>query len=93
MSIKMKSSAVMLAGSAAMLLAGCASDDKMAKSEAKSMDTALGQCHGANSCKGTSACATATTACAGQNACKGQGWISASKADCDAKGGKFVAKK
>lgn len=48
------------------------------------------KCSGINSCKGTSACATATSACAGQNSCKGQGWIKASKADCDAKGGKVV---
>ena len=41
------------------------------------------KCSGINSCKGTSACA-------GQNSCKGQGWIKASKADCDAKGGKVV---
>ena len=48
------------------------------------------KCSGINSCKGTSACATATSGCAGQNSCKGQGWIKASKADCDTKGGKVV---
>ena len=45
------------------------------------------KCSGINSCKGTSACATATTSCAGQNSCKGQGWIKATKAECDEKGG------
>ncbi len=48
-----------------------------------------GKCFGINSCKGQTACATATNACAGQNACKGQGWVKATKAECDEKGGKF----
>ncbi len=48
-----------------------------------------GKCFGINSCKGQTACATATNACAGQNACKGQGWLKATKAECDEKGGKF----
>ncbi len=48
-----------------------------------------GKCVGANSCKGQSACATATTSCAGQNSCAGHGWVKATKAECDAKGGKF----
>ncbi len=48
-----------------------------------------GKCHGGNSCKGTSACATATTSCAGANSCKGQGWVKMTKAACDEKGGKF----
>lgn len=81
-----------LAGAAAaLLLAGCstASDTaKMAKEPAAKM--AEVKCSGINSCKGTSACKTATSACAGQNSCKGHGWIKATKADCDAKGGKVV---
>ena len=48
-----------------------------------------GKCHGGNSCKGTSGCATATTSCAGQNSCKGQGWVKMTKEACDEKGGKF----
>ena len=48
-----------------------------------------GTCHGGNSCKGTSACATATSSCMGQNSCKGQGWIKATKSDCEAAGGTF----
>jgi hypothetical protein len=47
------------------------------------------KCVGGNSCKGQSACHTATTGCAGQNSCKGQGWIKATKAECEEKGGKF----
>ncbi len=48
-----------------------------------------GKCMGINGCKGQSACATATSSCAGQNSCKGQGWVKATKAECDEKGGKF----
>jgi hypothetical protein len=48
------------------------------------------QCSGVNSCKGHSECKTGNSGCKGQNACKGQGWLSLSKADCEAKGGKVV---
>ncbi len=48
------------------------------------------KCSGINACKGTGECATATNSCKGQNACKGSGWMHASKADCEAKGGKVV---
>jgi uncharacterized membrane protein len=48
-----------------------------------------GECHGVNSCKGTSACHGAGNTCAGKNECKGKGWIKATKADCDKKGGTF----
>ena len=51
---------------------------------------AMGECHGVNSCKGTGSCHGAGNSCAGKNACKGQGWVKATKADCDAKGGKFT---
>ena len=47
-------------------------------------------CSGINSCKGTAECKTASNACKGQNACKGHGWVSATNADCKAKGGKVV---
>ncbi len=49
-----------------------------------------GECHGVNSCKGTSACNTADNSCAGKNSCKGKGWVKMTKAECDAKGGKFT---
>ena len=52
--------------------------------------TSVGECHGINSCKGTGACHGAGNSCAGKNTCKGQGWVKATKADCDAKGGKFT---
>jgi hypothetical protein len=50
---------------------------------------ATGHCVGANSCKGTSACATANSSCKGQNSCKGQGWTETTKAECDEAGGTF----
>jgi hypothetical protein len=51
-----------------------------------------GECWGINACKGQGACGGADGhECAGQNACKGQGWLSLTKPDCDAKGGKFKA--
>lgn len=50
-----------------------------------------GECWGVNACKGQGACGGVGHECAGQNACKGQGWLSLSKPDCDAKGGKFKA--
>lgn len=48
-----------------------------------------GKCVGANSCKGLSDCKMANTSCKGLNACKGQGFVSLTKAECDAKGGTF----
>ncbi len=50
---------------------------------------ATGHCVGANSCKGTSACATANTSCKGQNACKGQGFTETTEAECTDAGGTF----
>jgi hypothetical protein len=81
-----KLSGIALASAAAtLLLAGTTAN--AASHEKKPAEV---KCSGINSCKGTSACATATSACAGQNSCKGKGWIKASKADCDTKGGKVV---
>ncbi len=88
-----KLSGITLASAAAtLLLAGCGGD-KAAKVEAPAAAAKVAEvkCSGINSCKGTSACATATTACQGQNSCKGQGWIKATKADCEAKGGKVLS--
>lgn len=57
--------------------------------EAKPAADKMGECHGINSCKGTGACHGAGNSCAGKNACKGQGWVKSTKADCEAKGGKY----
>ena len=91
-----KLTGVALASAAAtLLLAGCggtaSTETKMEKAAAPAAKVASIKCSGINSCKGTSACATATSACSGQNSCKGQGWIKATKADCDAKGGKVIS--
>lgn len=72
---------------AALLIAGCASDESVAEATVSESD--MGQCHGVNSCKGTSACATAESSCSGQNACKGKGWLTTSKGDCDSQNGTF----
>ncbi|MCX7634067.1 MAG: hypothetical protein N2Z22_12115 [Turneriella sp.] len=49
----------------------------------------VGECHGVNSCRGQSDCATKAHSCAGQNACKGQGWKKMTEAQCKAKKGRF----
>lgn len=51
---------------------------------ANAADEAKVKCEGVNGCKGTSACKTAHNECAGKNSCKGQGYLSMSKAECDA---------
>jgi len=50
----------------------------------KHMGEAKVHCDGANACKGQSACQTASSACKGHNSCKGKGWLSLTKAECDA---------
>ncbi len=52
-------------------------------------DEIKGKCHGANACKGQSACVTAGGSCAGTNSCKGKGWLAMNKSSCEDKGGKF----
>ncbi|GMR03524.1 MAG: hypothetical protein BMS9Abin22_025 [Gammaproteobacteria bacterium] len=47
-------------------------------------------CMGVNACKGKTECATATNGCKSQNSCKGKGWLSMTKKECKAKGGKIV---
>ena len=47
-------------------------------------DSATVKCTGVNSCKGTSDCKSSKNSCKGMNSCKGQGFVSMSKADCDA---------
>jgi hypothetical protein len=48
-----------------------------------------GECHGVNSCKGTSACAGKANGCAGMNSCKGKGWLKMSEKECLEKKGTF----
>lgn len=49
----------------------------------------IGQCHGINSCKGTSACHSEKNTCAGTNTCKAQGWLKTSDKECTKKKGVF----
>ncbi len=51
-------------------------------------DEAKVHCVGVNSCKGQSECKTASSSCKGLNSCKGHGFLSMTKSDCDAAGGK-----
>lgn len=55
-------------------------------------DKATMHCSGVNSCKGTSECKSAKNSCKGMNSCKGTGWVSMTKADCDAAKAKAAAK-
>ena len=54
-----------------------------APAHASGKEEVKGQCVGANSCKGKSACKTAENECAGHNACKGKGFLETTKSKCD----------
>lgn len=77
---------LMLATAAAglFLAAGCAT-------ETTASSSAKVHCAGVNSCKGTGACKSAGNECKGKNACKGHGFLSMTKAECTAAGGKVQA--
>lgn len=80
-----RKAALTAAALAAVLSAGCA--------HTGGASVAKVECHGVNSCKGTSECGGPGHACAGQNSCKGQGWLSLTAPDCTGRGGTFTAKK
>ena len=82
-----KFSSVALAAAAAVMFSTVAVNTASAGEEGKV------KCEGVNSCKGQSACATAANSCKGQNACKGQGYLSTTKADCDAAKAKAAKEK
>jgi hypothetical protein len=77
MQINKASNAAMAAAAALLFTSGLAGVSVAA-------DSANMHCTGVNSCKGTSECKSAKNSCKGQNSCKGTGWVSMSKADCDA---------
>ncbi len=77
---------ISLALTAASLLFGMSATTAVADEKTSEK---MGKCYGINSCKGHSACQTADGACAGTNSCKGKGWLTATAADCETKGGKF----
>jgi len=75
----------------AATLSAASAEETKATAPASGENT--GECHGMNACKATGACRGVANTCAGKNACKGQGWSKTTKAECDAKGGKFEEKK
>jgi hypothetical protein len=81
-----KFSSVALAAAAAVMFSTVAVNTASAE-EAKV------KCEGVNACKGQSACGTANNACKGQNACKGAGYLSLTKAECDAAKAKAAKEK
>lgn len=76
-----KTKILMAAALSGMALAGAVS--------AHTLMEERGKCYGVNACKGKGECGTKENACAGQNSCKGKSWISLTKKECEAKGGKF----
>ncbi len=68
-------------------------EEPKAKTTESTTKEVEGQCMGANSCKGTSACHTQSNDCAGTNSCKGKGWIKATEKDCKEKKGTFKKSK
>ncbi len=76
-----------------LALTASANDAKKAdtKEPVKEAKEVMGQCHGINSCKGTSACHSEKNSCAGTNSCKGKGWMKTSEKECKEKKGKFKA--
>lgn len=77
-----KSGAALAAAAFALTIAGLAPAPAHA-------DDAKVHCVGINSCKGTSECKTGSSSCKGLNSCKGQGFLSTTKVECDAAGGKI----
>lgn len=78
--------AAALSGLAMSSMANEAAKTAAPTKEEKSQE---GQCHGINSCKGTSACHSEKNSCAGTNACKSKGWLKTSEKECTTKKGHF----
>jgi hypothetical protein len=83
MNIQLKSR-VGMAGAAALLALATIGMSTAAHAADKEP---LTRCYGANSCKGTSVCATSKHDCKGLNDCKGQGVIVKTATECKAMGG------
>ncbi len=79
----------LIAALSGLAIAASASDAVKTQAPAKEASSVEGQCHGVNSCKGTSACHTEKNSCAGTNSCKGKGWLKMTEKDCKAKKGTF----
>lgn len=92
----MDSKNYLLAAAFAGLALTATADDAVKTAEKKAeapkeAKEVMGQCHGINSCKGTSACHSEKNSCAGANSCKGKGWMKTSEKECKEKKGKFKA--
>ncbi|MBC7538171.1 MAG: hypothetical protein H7281_05080 [Bacteriovorax sp.] len=72
-----------------LALTATANDAAIAAAPVKEAKTIEGQCHGINSCKGTSACHSEKNSCAGNNACKAKGWLKTTEKECKEKKGTF----
>jgi hypothetical protein len=72
-----------------LAMTATAADAAKSVTPAKDAQAIEGQCHGMNSCKGTSACHSEKNSCAGQNSCKGKGWLKTSEKECKEKKGTF----
>lgn len=71
------------------LTASAADHHSESNSKKNTMKTINGECHGINSCKGTSSCHSEKNSCAGANTCKGKGWLKTSEKECHTKKGTF----
>jgi hypothetical protein len=78
-----------LAGAAALLALSTIGMQATAHAAQKEQPT---RCYGANTCKGTSLCATAKNDCKGLNECKGQGVILKTPTECKKLGGSLTEK-
>jgi hypothetical protein len=88
----MNTKELLLVGALAGLSLSIHAETAHAKKTTEAVDSEKsGECHGANSCKGTSACHSESNSCAGTNSCKGKGWIKLTKKECLEKKGKFKA--
>ncbi|MPV85923.1 hypothetical protein [Ostreibacterium oceani] len=78
MGLKTKKTGIALAVTASMLIAGCASNQEQASAKGHGHGHGhshgadnMGQCHGANSCKGKGSCGAAIAdSCKGTDSCK-----------------------
>jgi hypothetical protein len=85
----MESRNLLFAAALAGLALTATASDAVKAAPQKESEAIEGECHGINSCKGTSACHGEKNSCAGLNSCKGQGWVKASAKECKQKKGTF----
>ena len=81
-------SALVASAAAALFLAGVAG---AAYAEEPGSEAKV-KCEGVNSCKGHSDCKSAQNSCKGKNGCAGKGFMTMTKAECDAAKAKAAEK-